>query len=343
MKSSFLSTLSLPGFVQALLAALLFGASTPFSKLLLGSVDPILLAGLLYLGSGIGSWMLYLLTHKRSLESNAPTNRLNRQDAPWLLGAIVTGGIAAPILLMVSLAKTPASTASLLINFESVATALIAFLVFREAAGKRIYWAIALITAAAILLSWTSGNWGFSLGALGVLAACFFWGLDNNFTRKISSKNPMVIVGIKGMAAGTFSFLLALSLGNPLPSLGVIALALLLGAVCYGLSIQLFIMAMRSLGAARTSTLFGTAPFVGTFLSFLLLKEIPAILFWVALPLMLAGAWLMVSENHQHSHIHEAASHSHPHTHPDVHHEHDHPGLAMPFIGSHTHPHSHPP
>lgn len=326
--------------IQALLAAVLFGASAPFAKLLLGEIDPIPMAALLYLGSGVGAWILLLVQRAGNGWKEAEAH-LVKTDVPWLIGAMLAGGVAAPILLMWGLNLTPASTASLLLNFESVATTLIAVYAFREAVDKRILWAMGLITLASILLSWTGGAWGVSLGALGVIGACFLWGVDNNLTRHISAKNPLIIVGVKGLGAGTFSLVLAIVLGRSLPGAGVIVLAMFLGAVSYGLSIQLFILAMRGLGAARTSMLFGVAPFVGTFLSLIVFREMPQNLFWVAVLVMLAGAWLMVTENHDHHHIHEPIEHIHAHAHPDEHHEHTQPGDAPLVNGLHSHPHVH--
>lgn len=325
-----------------LLAAVLFGASAPLAKLLLGNFDPIFLAACLYLGSGAGAWLLFSLQRSRKTVQSTEAS-LTRSDLPWLAGAVAAGGVIAPILLMLGLAQTPASTASLLLNFEGVATVLLAAWWFKEAVDRRIFLAVALVTLAAILLSWVPGRWGVTPGALAVLAACLFWGLDNNLTRHISGKDPLMIVGFKGLVAGSFSLLLALALGRPLPSPGLVGLAMLLGAFSYGLSIQFFILALRSLGAARTSTLYNVAPFVGVALAFILLHEIPTILFWLALPLMIAGAWLMVSERHAHAHLHPAITHSHAHTHPgDPHHQHVHPDLeptTEPFTHAHEHEH----
>ena len=274
--------------VLVLIAAALFGASAPLSKLLLGSFDAITLAAFLYLGSGLGAGVLFMLKRGRRTIGTTRGSQDHTTDVPWLVGAVAAGGVIAPILMMLGLSQTPASTASLLLNFEGVATALLAAFLFKEAVGMRIILAMGLITLAAILFSWTGGAWGVSLGALAILAACLFWGLDNNLTRHISAKDPLVIVGIKGLGAGSFSFVLALALGRPLPAWGPALMALGVGAVCYGLSIQLFILGLRSLGAARTSTLYGVAPFLGALLSFVLLRESPTLLFWVGLPLMLA-------------------------------------------------------
>ena len=331
---------SIVAILQALLAAVLFGASAPLSKLLLGEIGPIPLAALLYIGSGIGSWLLFAL-QRASSRGVVVEAHLSRNDVPWLLGAILAGGVCAPILLLLGLDPTPASTASLLLNFECVATALIAVLAFKEAVDRRILWAVGLITLASILLSWTGGAWGLSLGALGILGACVLWGLDNNLTRHISAKNPLVIVGVKGLGAGCFSLLLSFVLGKPMPAVGMAGLALLVGAVSYGLSIQLFILALRSLGAARTGALFGVAPFVGTILSFLIWWEMPPTLFWMALPAMLLGAWLMLSENHQHTHVHEPFEHAHAHSHLDEHHAHDHLLEELGINARHAHTHRH--
>ena len=328
--------------IYILTAAILFGASAPLSKLLLGQLDPIIMAAFLYLGSGVVAWLLFWVS-RRQRKGQMRETAVTPSDVPWLAGAVISGGVVAPILLMVGLALTPASTASLLLNFEGVATGLLALWLFKEAVDRRIFLAMGLITLAAILLSWNGGDWGLSVGAAAILGACFFWGLDNNLTRQISAKDPLMIVGVKGLAAGGFSLLLALFLWRPLPQLAYGAAAMLLGAVSYGLSIQFFILGLRSLGAARTSTLYGSAPFVGTFLAFIILHEIPNSLFWVSMPLMLAGAWLMVSERHRHLHTHPAMVHTHPHTHPgDVHHTHTHESMpegAKPFSHSHEHEH----
>ncbi len=327
-------------FLQAIVAAILFGASAPLSKILLADIDPIPLAAFLYLGSGVGAVIFMGIQHLRHNGKSIEAH-VTKAEIPWLIGAILAGGVAAPIILLFGLRQTPASTASLLLNFESVGTTLIAILFFKEAVGKRAGIAIGLITLSSILLSWTGGAWGFSLGALGIIAACFLWGLDNNFTRHISAKNPLVIVAIKGFCAGTFSLLLAFFLERPLPTFESILWAMLVGVFSYGLSIWLFILAMRDLGAARTSALFGTAPFIGSLLSLALFFEMPQWLFWLALPVMGVGAWLMLSEDHEHHHVHEPVEHSHRHFHPDDHHEHEH-SQPVPLVnGWHAHEHGH--
>ncbi|MCC6617224.1 MAG: DMT family transporter [Anaerolineae bacterium] len=324
--------------IQALAAALLFGASAPLAKLLLGEIAPTTLAALLYLGSGTGILLYKLLTGTRQTDAEAG---ITRPDLPWLAGAVIAGGIVAPILLLFSLQDTPASTASLLLNFEGVATATIAAFVFGEAVSRRALLAMGLVTLASILLSWNAqAQWGFSLGALGILGACVLWGVDNNLTRNISAKDPLAIVLVKGLGAGTFSLVLTLALGNPLPSLPVALGALLLGSLSYGFSIVLFIRAMRGLGAVRTSALYGTAPLAGVILSFLLLHESLTAAFVIALPLMAIAAVLLIDEHHQHRHMHAAVTHDHRHSHDDGHHNHDHPGMTDRSL-THAHTHHH--
>ncbi len=326
--------------IQGILAAILFGASAPFAKLLLRRIEPVLLAALLYLGGGVGLLLVRMLTvfSRRAADTEA---RINTADMPWLVGALLAGGVASPIILMYSLQSTPAATASLLTNFEAAATALIAAVIFHEAMGRRIWIAIACVTAASVLLSLElKGEWGISPGAIGVLVACVFWGLDNNLTRYISAKDPVVIVMFKGIGAGLFSVALAIILSARWPSPLFVLSAMLLGFFSYGLSIVLFILSMRSLGAARTSAFFGTAPFIGVVISFALLKESPDLLFMASIPVMVLGAALLLSEKHGHMHFHEAIVHEHRHGHDDGHHAHDHPG-QIPAHSSHSHSHEH--
>ncbi len=329
MKSS-----NLPFILQALLAAIFFGASAPIAKLLLGDIAPIFLAAFLYLGSGTGIALVKLTQHVRAKDVEAG---IKRADLPWLAGAIISGGIIAPIVLMVSLQNTPASTASLLLNFEGVATTVIAMLAFKEAIGRRAWTAIITVTVASILLSTNFGSsWGMTVGAFGVVLACTLWGVDNNFTRNISGKDPLAIVAWKGLVAGTFSFFLAWFLGNPFPSLTNILGTLILGFVSYGLSTMLFIRAMRGLGAARTSALYGTAPLAGVVLSIIIFGEFPSFLFIIAAILMIGGALLLINEEHEHSHAHTVLFHEHSHGHDDPAHAHD--GAD----GVHSHEHEHP-
>lgn len=316
--------------LQALLAALFFGASAPVAKLLLGNIAPIFLASFLYLGSGTGIALTKLA------QPGGKEAGIHRADVKWLAGAIIAGGVLAPIVLMVSLQNTPASTASVLLNFEGVGTTLLAWLFFKEAISRRAWMAISVITLAGIFLSTDfSGNFGLSPGSLGIIIACVLWGADNNFTRNISGKDPLVIVAWKGLVAGSFSFILARALGNPFPSIPTIFGALTLGFLSYGLSTMLFIRSMRGLGAARTSALYGTAPLAGVLLSIFMFGEFPTIFFIIAAVLMVGGALLLINEEHSHSHVHTALFHEHSHEHDDMH-DHDSAG------GVHSHGHEHP-
>ncbi len=330
MKSS-----NLPFILQALLAAIFFGASAPIAKLLLGdNIAPIFLAAFLYLGSGTGISLVKLTQRMRSKEVEAG---IKSPDLKWLAGAIISGGILAPIILMISLQNTSASTASLLLNFEGVGTTVIALLFFKEAISRRAWIAIIVITLASIFLSTNfQSGFGLSLGALGIILACVLWGLDNNFTRNISGKDPLAIVAWKGLVAGTFSFFLAFFLGNQLPSLTIILSTLVLGFVSYGLSTMLFIRSMRGLGAARTSALYGTAPLAGVLLSIVIFGELPSFMFIIAAILMIGGALLLINEEHEHSHVHTVLFHEHSHSHDDPSHGHD------DTKGVHSHEHEHP-
>lgn len=329
--------------LQALLAALFFGASAPISKLLLGDVPPILMAALLYLGSGTGISLIKLY---QRFSGNLKEAGIKRPDVGWLVGAIISGGILAPILLMISLKNTPASTASLLLNFEGVGTTVIALIFFRESISRGALGAIAAITVASILLSTNFGsNWGMSLGAFGVLGACVLWGLDNNLTRNISAKDPLTIVAWKGLIAGSFSLLLGLGLGQALPAWITILSILLLGFISYGLSTMLFIYSMRGLGAARTSALYGTAPLAGVILSIIIFKDSITFLFAIAAILMIAGALLLANEEHAHFHIHMPVVHEHRHSHDEFHtHEHTDSAHSHEHVHSRTeHEHGHMP
>jgi len=319
--------------LQALLAASFFGASAPLSKLLLVDVSPVLMAAFLYLGSGTG---ISLVKLSQRLALSQREAGIKAPDVRWLAGAIISGGILAPIILMISLRNTPASTASLLLNFEGVGTTLIALFFFRESISRRALAAISGITLASILLStdFQSGL-GFSVGALGVILACVLWGVDNNFTRNISAKDPLTIVAWKGLVAGTFSLFLGVLLGQQLPPLITMIGILLLGFVSYGLSTMLFIYSMRGLGAARTSALYGTAPLAGVLLSFIIFRDPITLPFIFAAALMATGALMLANEEHAHFHIHMPVVHEHRHRH-DEFHEHDLADIA------HAHEHEHP-
>jgi len=329
MKSS-----NVPFILQALFAAIFFGASAPIAKFLLGdNIAPIFMAAFLYLGSGTGISLIKLTQRMRAKDAEAD---IKSPDVKWLAGAIISGGILAPIILMISLQNTPASTASLLLNFEGVGTTIIALLFFKEAISRRAWTAILIITLASIFLSANfKGGFGLSFGAPGIILACVLWGMDNNFTRNISGKDPLAIVAWKGLIAGTFSFFLALFLGNSLPSAGTILGTLILGFVSYGLSTMLFIRSMRGLGAARTSALYGTAPLAGVLLSIVIFGKFPSFLFIIAAILIIGGALLLVNEQHSHTHVHTALIHEHSHSHDNPSHGH----ANVDEVHSHEHEH----
>jgi drug/metabolite transporter (DMT)-like permease len=320
----------------ALAAALLFGASTPLAKLLVGDLPPLLLAGLLYLGSGLGLGGVLWLRRLRRPAASAPL-RIPRADLPWLLGAIVFGGMLGPALLMGGLARTDAASASLLLNIEGVLTALIAWWVFRENADRRIVLGMAAIIAGGVLLSWQPGSAGLSSGALLIVGACLAWAIDNNLTRKVSAHDAMLVACLKGLLAGACNTALALASGAGLPTLPAAGASLLVGFLGYGLSLTLFVVGLRTLGTARTGAYFSVAPLFGVMLSFALWPQAPSLLFWAAALLMAAGVWLHVSERHEHAHQHEPLQHSHSHRH-DAHHQHDH---ELPWDGREPHAHAH--
>lgn len=322
----------------ALLSAALFGVSTPAAKALLAAVDPVLLAGLLYCGAGLGIALLrrFALAGKRGGE--AP---LAQRDWPWLAGAIAAGGVAGPILLMFGLSRTEASTASLLLTLESVATALLAWFVFHENFDRRIALGMACIVAGSVVLSWpTAITLAGVVGPVAIAGACLAWGLDNNLTRKVSLADPLQIAGLKGLIAGPVSLLLGLWAGGTIPSAGPLVIAGAVGFAGYGVSIALFILALRHLGAARTGAYFSTAPFLGALVSVILLHEPVTAALAVAGLLMAFGVWLHLTEVHDHEHDHETVDHSHRHIH-DAHHEHAHmPGDAAGEPHAHRHRHT---
>jgi drug/metabolite transporter (DMT)-like permease len=329
------------GVAYAVGAAALFGASTPFAKNLLPRVGPWLLAGLLYLGSGIGL-MLYRLLRSRLEKVGGDEAQLSRADAPWLAAAILCGGVIGPLLLMVGLKATPASSASLLLNLEGVFTALLAWFVFKENFDVRIAWGMALISGGAVVLSWNGRPViGVPWGAIAIAGACLAWAADNNLTRKVSASDPVQIAMLKGLCAGTVNTSLALLLGASLPAGGTLAAAGIIGLLGYGVSLTFFVLALRHLGSARTGAYFSIAPFVGAALSVALFGETFSMGIIVAAVLMGGGVWLHLTERHEHGHRHEAMEHEHRHTH-DEHHQHSH-ALSDPPGEPHTHRHRHEP
>ena len=326
-----------PGVPLALASATLFGAAPPLSKLLLEEVSPFMLAGLLYLGAGVGLSIYRLLRHGRgAVEREAPPTRA---DLPWLAAAIAMGGIVAPVLLMSGLARSTASSSALLLNLEGLATMGIAWLVFRENVDRRLLAGALAILAGAVLLSWDGQGISFGTGPALVAAACLAWGIDNNLTRKISATDPVVITIVKGLAAGSVNVAIALVSGGTLPAAGYILAAGVVGFLGVGVSLVLFILALRHLGTARTGAYFSLAPFIGAVLAVALLDEPITLRLLLSGILMGIGLWLHLAERHGHEHTHEALEHEHAHSHDD-HHRHEHAGLVNE---SHSHGHRHEP
>lgn len=324
------------GVIAALLAALLFGAGTPAAKALLAATSPWLLAALLYLGSGLG------LAAWRRLRG-APAVRLPRGEWRWLAGAVLAGGVAGPVLLLVGLNGLAASTASLLLNAEGVFTALLAWTVFRENVDRRVALGMAAIVAGGLVLSWPAQVGAVAwLPALCVTAACAAWAVDNNLTRKVSLNDASWIAMVKGLAAGATNLVLALALGAHWPPLAVVGAAALLGFASYGASLVLFVVALRELGTGRTGAYFSVAPFFGALLAILFLGDAVTPQLLVAGALMAIGVALHLSERHQHAHRHEPMAHDHSHVHGagDEHHDHAHvPPVAAGTRHSHRHDH----
>lgn len=318
----------------ALAAAALFGASTPLVKLLVGEFPPLLLAGLLYLGSGLGLVAIRMLRDRGWQASG-----LAAGEWRWLGGAVGFGGILGPALLVFGLARTDAGAASLMLNLEAVFTAVLAWVVFRENADRRIVLGMLLIVAGGAVLAWPSGAGPASdtVGLLAIAAACLCWGIDNNLTRRVSASDALFIAGVKGLTAGAVNTGLALMLGASLPAWPVAGAAMAVGLGGYGLSLVLFVLALRNLGTARTGAYFSTAPFIGAAVAILLLGESTPAPFWIAACLMGLGVWLHLTERHEHVHTHEPLEHSHSHVH-DAHHQHAH---DFEWDGSEPHSHWH--
>lgn len=326
----------------AILAAVLFGATTPFAKALLGALSPFMVAGLFYLGSGAGlatAIAVRRLRHKPNA-GHPDAQSMPLAEVPWLIGAIAAGGIAGPALLMFGLNATPAATASLLLNLEGVFTALIAWVVFRENVDAQVFLGMVAIVAGGVLLSWQqSGGGAGGAGAPLIAAACLCWAVDNNLTRKVSNNDATVIACIKGLVAGSVNTAIALWSGAHVPGAGLIVASMVAGFAGYGVSLVLFVVALRHLGTARTGAYFSVAPLFGVAISFALWPEQPSLLFWIAAALMALGIWLHLREHHVHEHTHETLEHSHRHRH-DEHHRHNH-DFDWDGTEPHVHPHHH--
>lgn len=333
MKSKIINYISVG---QAILAAALFGMSAPFSKLLLTEIPPLMLSALLYLGAGIG--MLCVYNVKKIFRIEQVEAKLSKKELPFVI-LMVLLDIAAPIFLMFGLTMTTSANASLLNNFEIVATSIIALLLFKEAIGKRVWLSIILITISSIILSIKDfSTLSFSTGSILVLLACICWGFENNCTRKLSLKDPLQVVIIKGIGSGIGALLIAISAREILWNARYIFLSLLLGFFAYGLSIFFYVRAQRQLGAARTSAYYAVAPFIGVAISFIAFNEAITFSFIGATIVMLIGTYLAIIESHEHEHKHIFIEHEHRHNHSDGHHNHSH---EMIINGEHTHNHSH--
>lgn len=324
-----------PGVPLALGSAALFGAAVPFSKLLLGAMDAQLLAGLLYLGAGAGLAFMHLRAVIGGAAQEAP---VRASDTPWLIAVIVFGGVLGPLLLMAGLARTDAASGSLLLNLEGLATMAIAWLVFRESVDRRLLLGVFAILVGATIISWEGTGVSLDKGALLIAAACLMWGIDNNLTRKLSSADPVLIAMTKGIAAGVVNTTGALLRGVHFPEAALIAGAAILGCFAIGVSLVMFVLALRHLGTARTGAYFSIAPFIGALIAVALGAPFTAQLALAAL-LMGVGVWLHLSERHEHEHLHEAMGHEHRHVH-DEHHQHGHDGHV---IEPHSHWHEHAP
>jgi drug/metabolite transporter (DMT)-like permease len=323
------------GVGLALLSAALFGASTPFAKLLLRDVDPWMLAGILYLGSGLGL-IGVRLAGRWVAGSRRQEPSLRGGGWLWLALAIASGGVIGPVLLMVGLSRTPAASAALLLNLEGVLTALLAWFVFRENVDRRVALGMAAIVAGgAVLVGGRAGGPGELLGSLAIAGACLAWAIDNNLTRKVSLTDPVQIAVLKGCAAGAVNVAIALGLGAALPRPAALIAAAVVGFGGYGVSLVLFVTALRHIGTARTGAYFSVAPFFGGLLGVILLREELTARLAAAGALMAVGVWLHLTERHEHGHEHEGLAHEHRHVH-DEHHQHAHDGTEAP-----GEPHSH--
>lgn len=327
------------GFLFAALAAILFGASTPAAKAILPEQSPWLIAGILYLGSGIGLLILNSIAELAKKPLSRDT-KLTRSDLPWLAGVTIFGGILGPAFLLTALTHSSASASSLLLNLECVFTTAIAWFVFKENFDRRILLGTIFIIAGSVVLSWAGGfSAASAIGSLFVALACGCWALDNNFTRKISGRHPIQLVVVKSVVAGCVNISLAVFMGATWPSLPTMATTCVVGLLGYGFSLVSFVLALRHIGAARTGAYFSLAPFAGSALAILFLKEpITAQLIWAAC-FMAAGVWLHLTENHSHEHEHSEVEHAHPHIH-DAHHQHHH-DEHLNDTSPHLHAHKH--
>ncbi len=328
------------GVTYAVLAAVLFGASTPFAKLLLRHSAPVVLAGLLYAGSGLGLTIWIAL--RATVRSRAAASSWRGSDLSWLAASIVTGGVLGPVLMMTGLRVIPAANASLLLNLEGVLTAVLAWCVFRENFDRRVLAGLLAIIAGGVVLAWPARLApADALGTACIAGACVCWAIDNNLTRKVSIQDPFVIAALKGVSAGAVNLGIGAYLGLLPPGVAAISAAALLGFAGYGLSLTLFVLALRHLGAARTGAYFSTAPFIGAVASLVVFQHLPGPALAAAALLMGMGVWLHLTEKHVHHHTHAPLLHTHSHRH-DAHHQHAH-DFDWDGREPHEHEHQHEP
>lgn len=321
------------------ISASLFGISPPLAKLLVKDILPVALAGLLYLGAFAGLSLYSIGKRIIMTDPDKKAAPLERKDLPWLAGAVLVGGIIGPISMMTGLTLISGFSASLLLNLEGLATAMIAVFLFKENAGKNLWLALVCMTIAGILLTWEPSQGKFNIaGPLLIIFAVVCWGMDNNLTRNISHKDPIQIAKIKGFVAGTTSLSLAIILGMKISLDLTIVFSLLLGSFSYGISLVFFIKALEGLGSSRTGAFFSLAPFIGAITSLIILKEWIGWVMFPAAGFMIIGIWLISSEKHSHYHIHKQITHTHSHVHNNMHHLHKHSGA---FHEPHTHEHTH--
>ncbi|MDA8414269.1 MAG: EamA family transporter [Desulfobacteraceae bacterium] len=311
------------GPLLATLSAVLFGISPALCKLVIGEMSPILLAGLLYLGSGIG--LSFVLVRQR-INIIRETRGISRLHRLKLLCAVLAGGVIAPLCLVYGIKHGKASEVALLLNLETVATTIIAWRIFKEQVSRNV-WAgkVLIVLAASVIILKSPEGLAFSASGILVVLACIFWGIDNNLTRDVDELPATALAAIKGYGAGLFNIILAAVLGFGTFEAYQIGGALLIGALSYGTSLVFFIGALRKIGSARSSTFFAIGPFIGVLTSLILLHEQPPAFFWLAAALMLAGVLCLYRERHEHPHAHGALTHRHQHTHDqDEHHRHLH-------------------
>lgn len=331
-----------------LAAGALFATGTPLAKLLLTDISPLTLASVLYIGSAAGLSIFFIISRiifrkNRSGGRETKEAQPSKQDIPRLLCSVLFGSVLSTVILMLSLQYTSAVTASMLLSFEAVAGTMIAATIFHEPVGRRVWTALGLITISCLLFTYSPGSeFGFSLGAAGVILTCVCWGIDSNISRKLSSKDPVLIVLSKGWIGGFVLFLIAFISGAKFPQFEIIIPAMIVGFISFGgLMLTLYLYGLRGLGSARASSIFGMNPAFGVIISILIFQELPNLIFFLVLPVMATGLYLLATENHAHLHTHPKETHEHRHFHPDIHHEHTHLKTDPPADKNEYHSHIH--